>query len=63
MKESKDNLPKRMVQRVKHNGKVYVTIYEQTQYGSYVNVAEYGLVQQKNASSHKDLVKYGYKPE
>lgn len=34
--------------------------YEETPYGSFVNTAEYGMVQQKNARSEKDLKKYGY---
>lgn len=55
--------PKRMVQRTKHGSTIYETIYEITKYGSYVNVKECGMVQQKNAMSYKELVKYGYKPE
>lgn len=55
--------PKRMVQRTKVGTTVYETIYEITKYGSYVNVKEYGMVQEKNAMSYKELIKYGYKPE
>jgi predicted RNA-binding protein with RPS1 domain len=55
--------PKRMVQRTKVGTIVYETIYEITKYGSYVNVKEYGMVQEKNAMSYKELVKYGYKSE
>ena len=44
--------PKRMT-----NG---VTIYERTKYGSYVNISEYGVTQQKNALSYKQLVNCGY---
>jgi len=54
-----DKLPKRMVQRTKDG----TTIYELTRYGSYVNIAEYGMVQQKNAMSYRELLKYNYKPE
>lgn len=53
---SKDNLPKRMIS--KHD----TTIYERTKYGSYVNIDQYGMAQQKNAMSYKELIKYGYKP-
>lgn len=49
-------LPKRMVKKTKYG----ITIYERTKYDSYVNIAEYGMVQQKNAMSYEELVKYGY---
>ena len=52
-----------MVRISKHGTTIYETIYELTRYGSYVNVKEYGMVQQKNAMSYKELIKYGYKPE
>ena len=51
------NLPKRMIKLTKSG----TNIYEITKYGSYVNVAEYGMVQQKNAMSYEELIKYGYK--
>lgn len=37
------------------------TIYIETVYGSFVNKDEYGMAQQKNAMSEKELKKYGYK--
>jgi hypothetical protein len=37
------------------------TIYSKTKYGSYVNTAEYGMAQQKNAMSYEELVRAGYK--
>ncbi len=51
-------LPKRMIKVTGYG----TTIYERTKYQSYVNIDEYGMVQQKNAMSYKELVKYGYKP-
>lgn len=55
--------PKRMIKRVRIGATIYETIYEITKYGSYVNIKEYGMVQEKNAMSYKELIKYGYKPE
>jgi len=56
---SKNNLPKCMIKVTKHG----TTTYERTKHGSYVDIDEYGMVQQKNAMSYKELVKYGYKPK
>lgn len=36
------------------------TLYAETIYGSFVDVDEYGMVQQKNALSEKELKKYEY---
>lgn len=36
------------------------TTYVETIYGSFVDKDEYGMVQQKNAMSRKELIKYGY---
>ena len=47
-----------MIKVTKHG----TTTYERTKYGSYVNINECGMVQQKNAMSYKELVKYGYEP-
>lgn len=35
--------------------------YGETIYGSFVNLAEYGMAQQKNAMSEKELIKFNYK--
>ncbi len=48
-----------MVKRTKYG----TSTYEITPYGSYVDINEYGMAQQKNAMSHKELIKYGYKPD
>jgi len=37
------------------------TVYTKTKYGSYVNENDYGMVQQKNACSEKELIRAGYK--
>ena len=37
------------------------TIYAETIYGSFVDLKEDGMCQQKNAMSRKELIKYGYK--
>jgi len=50
--------PKRMIKVTEHG----TSIFEQTQYGSYVDIKLYGMAQQKNAMSYRELVKYGYKP-
>jgi len=55
---TKRNLPSRMVKRTKYG----TSTYEITPYGSYVDINEYGMAQQKNAMSYKELIKYGYKP-
>ena len=55
--------PKKMIKRFKHGTTIYETIYELTRYGSYVNVKDYGMVQEKNAMSYKELIRYGYKSE
>ena len=38
------------------------TIYERSKYGSYINIEEYGIVQQKNAMSLKELISANFKP-
>jgi len=52
------------MKNIKPNGKKYTKDpyeYVETIYGSFVNSAEYGMAQQKNAMSEKELIKYGYK--
>lgn len=51
-----------MVKVNRRKGQLYKTVYERTKYGSYVDISEYGMCQQKNAMSLKELKKYGYKP-
>jgi len=36
-------------------------IYVETKYGDFIDESEYGMTQQKNAMSEKELIKYGFK--
>ena len=49
---------------IKKNGKKYAKgpyEYVETIYGSFVDSTEYGIAQQKNAMSERELIEYGYK--
>lgn len=37
------------------------SVYQRTRYGSYVDLSEYGMAQQKNARSYIELKTAGYK--
>lgn len=44
--------------------KIYVkgkNKFEETKYGSFVDTSLYGMAQEKNAMSEKELIKAGYK--
>jgi hypothetical protein len=43
--------------------KIKNTIYAETIYGSFVDINESGMHQQKNALSKKELIKIGYKKQ
>lgn len=38
-------------------------VYKRTKHSSYVNPNDPFMVQEKNAMSERELIKYGYKPE
>ena len=49
--------PQKMIKKTKYG----TSIFARTKYGSYVDESEYGMVQQKNACSMKELLAAGYK--
>lgn len=55
---------------LKQNPDIYIKnsssgkrVWAETVHGSFVDLSEYGMTQQKNAMSSKELIKYGYKKQ